>query len=516
MDLELQRLIEVYRVESTENLATMEQALLTLERSGHPDAELIRAVLRAAHTLKGNSATIGYDAVAAAAHALEDQLERLREGALAFSADLITRFLHAVDELRALLRTAGPAPERAQVAVAERKAPAKDSTLRVSIGRLDTLLDLTAEITIARGQLTQQAGGAERLEGSLAATLDRLEQLHGSLQEEVMKLRMVPLGPSLRMHHRTVRDVAHKQGKEVELEIHGQDVEVDTSIAEHLRDPLTHMVRNAVDHGIESPADRREAGKRAAGRIALKAEHRGGSVVIEVSDDGRGLDRARIAAKAQAAGLIADAAALTEEQAHALIFEAGFTTAAAVSEVSGRGVGMDIVRRQINALRGTVEVLSAPGQGTRFVIRLPLTVAIIAGFRVGVGQEGFVLPLEAVEECVDFAVMPTQGGAEGVLNLRGGAVPFARLRDLLGLPPAAAPKRASVVIIRHGETRVGVVVDSLDGDCQAVIKPLAAVLNRPRGVAGSTILGDGRVALILDVPQLVELATRRARARSAA
>lgn len=513
MDIELQRLVDVYRIESSENLATMEQALLTLERSGHPDAELIRNVLRAAHTLKGNSATIGYDAVAAAAHILEDQLEQLREGSLAFSADLITRFLQAVDELRGLLRAAGPVAGT----VPEKKAPTKDSTLRVAIGRLDTLLDLTAEITIARGRLSQLAGVADTADGALAGTLDRLEQLHGSLQEEVMKLRMVPLGPSFRMHHRTVRDVARKQGKEVEVEIHGQDVEVDTSIAEHLRDPLTHMVRNAVDHGIESPSERRKAGKSAAGRIVLRAEHRGGSVVIEVSDDGRGLDRARIAAKAQALGLIADANALTEEQAHALIFEAGFTTAAAVSDVSGRGVGMDIVRRQINALRGTVEVITAPGQGTRFVIRLPLTVAIIAGFRVSVGHEGYVLPLEAVEECVDFSAVHAQGGgAEGVLNLRGAAVPFAHLRDLMGLPSAQVPRRASVVIIRHGDTRVGVVVDSLDGDCQAVIKPLAAVLNRPKGIAGSTILGDGRVALILDVPQLVELATRRARARSAA
>lgn len=515
MDIELQRLVEVYRVESSENLATMEQALLTLERSGHPEPELIRNVLRAAHTLKGNSATIGYDAVAQAAHTLEDQLEQLREGTLAFSADLITKFLHAVDELRGLLRTAGPVADKA---AAEKKAPAKDSTLRVAIGRLDTLLDLTAEITIARGRLLQIAGTTDVLDTGLASTLDRLEQLHGSLQEEVMKLRMVPLGPSFRMHHRTVRDVARKQGKEVEVEIHGQDVEVDTSIADHLRDPLTHMMRNAVDHGLESPAERRKAGKSAAGKIVLRAEHRGGSVVIEVSDDGRGLDRARIAAKAEAQGLIADAKALTDEQANALIFEAGFTTAAAVSDVSGRGVGMDIVRRQINALRGTVEVISAPGQGTRFVIRLPLTVAIIAGFRVSVGTDGYVLPLESVDECVDFSAVRAQeaSGGEGLLNLRGAAVPFAQLRDLLGLAPAAVSRRASVVIIRHGDARVGVVVDSLDGDGQAVIKPLAAVLNRPKGIAGSTILGDGRVALILDVPQLVELATRRARARSAA
>ncbi len=506
MDVDLQRFAEVYRVESAENLAAMEQGLLALERSGRPDAELIRTVLRAAHTLKGNSATIGYDKVGAAAHVLEDHLERLREGSLAFTPALITELLKAVDALRSLLQAAEASPaaaEQAQPTV----APARDTTLRVKVARLDTLLDLTAEITIARGRLTQLAG---------TAVLDHLEQLHAALQEEVMKLRMVPLGPSLRALHRTARDVAQRGGKEVTLAISGEEVEVDTSIAEQLRDPLVHMIRNAVDHGIESPAARVAAGKPAAGTITLKAEHRPGAVVIELSDDGRGLDRERIVAKAHAAGLIGDAAVLTDEQVYALIFEAGFSTAETVSAVSGRGVGMDIVRRHIRALRGSIEIASKPGQGTRFTIRLPLTVAIIAGFRVGVGGERYVLPLEAVEECVDFAATQAGGDVAGVLNLRGAAVPFAQLRVLMGLPQSATRRRQSVVIVRHGDRRVGLVGESLEGDCQAVIKPLAAVLQRPQGVAGSTILGDGRVALILDVPQLVELAALRARAREAA
>ena len=519
MDAELQRIADVYRNESAENLSTMEQALLALERSGRSDTGLVHAVLRAAHTLKGNSATMGFEAVAQAAHQLEDQLERLHDGTLPFSGDLITRFLEAVDGLRRLLRSAldaEPIVTRSAETPAEPKGPVRDATLRVNVARLDTLLDLTAEITIARGRLAQLVVPGLVVTESAVATLGQLEQLHAAVQEEVMRLRMVPLGPTLRACHRTVRDLARKQGKQVQLVIEGHDVEVDTSIAEQMRDPLTHMIRNAVDHGIELPADRVTAGKPGTGTITLRALHRAGSVVIELVDDGRGLDRARIAAKAEAQGLVANAGTLTDEQLLPLIFEPGFSTAAEVTAVSGRGVGMDIVRRHIRALRGTIETTSAPGFGTRFTIQLPLTVAIIDGFRVRAGGEVYVLPLEAVEECLDGQGVRTRAGEsaeDGVLNLRGAPVPFARLRDVLGLPGAPAP-RESVVIVRHGERRIGLVVDVLEGDCPAVIKPLTGVLQQLPGIGGSTILGDGRVALILDVPQLIGLARETSRTRS--
>ena len=519
MDAELQRIAEVYRNESAENLSTMEQALLALERSGRSDSGLVHAVLRAAHTLKGNSATMGFEQVAQGAHQLEDQLERLHDGTLPFSGDLITRMLEAVDGLRRLLRAAldaEPVVARIGEAPAEPKGPARDATLRVNVARLDTLLDLTAEITIARGRLAQLVVPGAVVAESAVATLGQLEQLHAAVQEEVMRLRMVPLGPTLRACHRTVRDLARKQGKQVQLVIEGHDVEVDTSIAEQMRDPLTHMIRNAVDHGIELPADRVSAGKPAIGTITLRAQHRAGSVVIELVDDGRGLDRARIAAKAESLGLVADATAVTDEQLLSLIFEPGFSTAAAVTAVSGRGVGMDIVRRHIRGLRGTVDTSSTPGHGTRFTIQLPLTVAIIDGFRVRAGGEVYVLPLEAVEECLDGQGVRSRPGAraeDGVLNLRGAPVPFARLRDVLGLPGAPAA-RESVIVVRHGERRIGLVVDVLEGDCPAVIKPLTGVLQQLPGIAGSTILGDGRVALILDVPQLIGLARATSHARS--
>ena len=511
MEIDLVQLAEVYRTESADNLTAMEQALLVLEQRGHPEPDLVFAVLRAAHTLKGNSATIGFEAVTETAHLLEDQLERLHDGSLAFSGDLITQMLEQVDALRSMVQAAaGPDPvaPRPVETPAAARGLARDSTLRVNVGRLDTLLDLTAEISIARGRLAQLVARGDGADEHVTATLGQLEQLHASLQEEVMQLRMVPLGPTLRSYHRTVRDLARKQGKQVQLVIEGHDVEVDTSIAEQMRDALTHMIRNAVDHGIELPAERVALGKLPAGTITLRALHRPGAVVIELADDGRGLDPARIAARAEAAGLVADAARLSDEQLVGLIFEPGFSTASEVTAVSGRGVGMDIVRRQVRALRGTIESASRTGHGTRFSIRLPLTVAIISGFRVSVGGESYVLPLEAVEECVDFRNAQGRGMDEGVLNLRGAPVPYVHLGDLLKNRGEAAPAgRPSVVVVRHADRRVGLVVDALEGDCQVVIKPLTGMLQQLPALAGSTILGDGRVALILNVPQLVGLRT---------
>ena len=514
MDADLQ-LTQAYRAESAENLAAIEQGLLAMERRGSPDTASLQALLRAAHTLKGNSQIAGRSDVAQATHALEDTLEGLRANRIAWTESLATELLAATDTLREMtLAAPEPAPADALAADAapaptpgDAASEVRASSLRVAIARLDTLLDLTGEIAIARGRMSQLLTAGAAAGEALGATLWQLEQLHGALQQEVMQLRMVPLEPSFAAQRRTVRDAARACGRQARLVIAGGDVEVDTSIAEQLRDPLTHLLRNAVDHGIEPAAERLALGKSPTGTITLRAEHRGDAVVVELSDDGRGLDRARIAAKAQALGLVADAAALTDEQLYALIFESGLSTAETVTPVSGRGVGMDVVRRHVLALRGTIEIASSPGNGTRFTIRLPLTVAIISGFTVGVGGERYVLPLDAVEECVDFAATRAHGTAgEGVLNLRGAPLPYMHLADVFGLARADA-RRASVVVVRHAERRIGLVVDVLDGDCQAVIKPLAAGLQRLPALAGSTILGNGRVALILDVPRLIDLVT---------
>jgi two-component system chemotaxis sensor kinase CheA len=519
MDSSLRALIDVYRAETEDNLSTMENGLLALEERGEADAELIHQVFRSAHTIKGNSATIGFGAVAAAAHQMEDTLQRVRDGSLKWDARVAGQLLAALDILRTRVKEekaeggerssdAGLPPGPAAVpATAGTRAADRQPTLRVNLSRLDRLLDLTAEITIARGRMNQLLSGIAAADDVLGSTMWQIEQLHAALHEEVMMLRVVPLGTVFRAQQRPVRDLALQCGKLVQLDLEGEDVEVDTSISEQLRDPLTHMIRNALDHGIEAPAERVVAGKSPQGRIVLRARRQSGSVVIEIEDDGRGLDRARIAERSEAQGLVDDAAALTDDELFACIFEPGFSTSREVTAISGRGVGMDVVRRGIRALRGTIHISSTPGQGTCFSVRLPLTVAIINGLLVTAGAEQYVVPMDAVEECVDFRSCHADGGDTGVLDLRGRPVPYARLAHALGdaLPCA---DRACAMILRHGHHRVGLVVDSLDGDCQAVIKPLAGLLGHLPGIAGSTILGTGRVALILDVPQLVELITK--------
>jgi two-component system chemotaxis sensor kinase CheA len=286
-------------------------------------------------------------------------------------------------------------------------------------------------------------------------------------------------------------------------------VEVDTRVIEHLRDPLTHMIRNAVDHGIEPPHARKARGKDPCGRVTLRACHEAGSIVIQVADDGAGLDRERIIERARSLGIVAEPEKLPDAEIYGLIFEAGFSTAETVTDLSGRGVGMDVVRRNVDALRGSVGIDSRQGEGTSITIRLPLTLAIIEGFGVGVGEETYVIPLEAVLECVELpAQEQIQSNGHGVIYLRGRALPYLRLRTLFALGDRA-PFRENIVVVQHGGGQAGIAVDALYGASQAVIKPLGELFEGLPGIAGSTILGNGRVALILDVPSLLREAVGR-------
>jgi two-component system chemotaxis sensor kinase CheA len=328
------------------------------------------------------------------------------------------------------------------------------------------------------------------------------------LQEQVMRARMVPLGPFFRQYARTVRDLARAHGKAVTLEIEGGDVEVDTRIVERLRDPLTHMIRNTIDHGIESPELRAAVGKPAEGRLTLRARHEAGQIVMQVSDDGAGFIRSRIAERALDMGLAPET--LSDQELLGLVFAPGFSTATAITELSGRGVGMDVVRRNIEALRGTIEIHSVEGAGSTITIRLPLTLAIIDGFTVGVGEDTYVLPLEAVRECLALPAGTHQNGAGGgVMPLRGKPLPYLRLRDLFG-HEGPAPIREHLVVVSQGDALAGIAVDALYGEGQAVIKSLGRSLGTLPGVSGSTILGNGRVALILDVAQLLGMALQGA------
>jgi two-component system chemotaxis sensor kinase CheA len=316
---------------------------------------------------------------------------------------------------------------------------------------------------------------------------------------------MVQIGETFNRFRRIVRDVSLELGKAIELEIHGADTELDKTIVEKLGDPLMHIVRNSIDHGIEPVDVRRARNKPESGTLSLAARHESGSIIIEVSDDGGGLNKDRILAKAIERGLVKDGASLSDQEIINLIFEPGFSTADAVSNLSGRGVGMDVVRRNIDELRGTIEVETEQGLGTTLRMRLPLTLAIIDGFRVEVAGASYVVPLDVVIECLDLGPF-LESEQNHLINLRGEVLPFLRLREVFQIP-GEVPARERVVVIQHGELRAGIVVDRLLGEFQTVIKPLGKLFHGARGIGGSTILGTGEVALILDVAQMVALAT---------
>jgi two-component system, chemotaxis family, sensor kinase CheA len=377
--------------------------------------------------------------------------------------------------------------------------------VKVQAEKLDRLVDLVGELVIAGA--TANVLAASSKQNALVEATAIMNHLVEEIRDNALSLRMVQIGDTFSRFRRIVRDVSRELGKEIELEVHGAETELDKTIVEKLNDPLMHIVRNAIDHGIESAEVRRASGKPDVGSLSLNAFHDSGSIVIEVSDDGGGLNREKILAKAIERGLVAAGAVLSDAEIAALIFEPGFSTASSVSNLSGRGVGMDVVRRNIDELRGTVDVESYEGAGTTLRIRLPLTLAIIDGFRIGVGGASYVLPLDMVKECMDLRPV-LESEENHLVNLRGEVLPFLRLREVFDVP-GERPQREQVVVVHYGEFRAGLVVDRLMGEFQTVIKPLGGLFRQVRGVGGSTILGSGEVALILDVPQLVQLAVDR-------
>ncbi|AOZ51727.1 chemotaxis protein CheA [Chromobacterium vaccinii] len=378
--------------------------------------------------------------------------------------------------------------------------------IKVEAGKLDSLINLIGELVIA-GSAANLIARRSQQPQLVEATLG-IANLIEQIRTGTLSMRMVQIGEIFHRFPRVVRDVSRELGKDIQLRIVGAETELDKSMVEKLGDPLLHIVRNAIDHGIE-PTDVRQAhGKPAQGNLWLNAYHESGSVVIEVADDGGGLDRGRILAKARERGLLG----LDEEPPDSVvfqqIFEAGFSTADQVTNLSGRGVGMDVVRRGIEQLHGNIEIDSEAGQGTTFRIRLPLTLAIIDGFLVEVAASTFVLPLEAVIECIELPAGLPENGVHDCINLRGELLPLLHLDSFFELPPAATLRR-NVVVVQYGERKAGLVVDALQGEFQTVIKPLGALFNTLKAISGSTILGTGEVALILDVPSLIQRACRR-------
>ncbi|WGO95619.1 chemotaxis protein CheA [Pseudomonas viciae] len=379
---------------------------------------------------------------------------------------------------------------------------AKDGTyVRVNADKLDELINLVGELVIASAgaSLLARTCNNDPLQESTSTVSGLVEEI----LDGALRLRMIPIGETFNRFRRVVRDVSQELGKDIDLIISGAETELDKTVVEKIGDPLMHLLRNAMDHGIETAEARLAAGKPVKGHLHLNAYHDSGSIVLEIADDGAGLNRDRILEKAQERGLVPAGASPTDQEIYNLIFEPGFSTAQAVTSLSGRGVGMDVVKRNITLLRGTVDLDSQPGKGTVVRIRLPLTLAIINGFLVGIGQSTYVIPLDMVQECIELSEdAGTASREQGYLDLRGEVLPLVYLRDHFS-HEGPASRRQNVVVVRYAELKAGLVVDDLLGEFQTVIKPLGKLFGALRGISGSTILGSGAVALILDVPALL-------------
>jgi two-component system chemotaxis sensor kinase CheA len=635
--------IETFRQEAQDLLEQVEQGLLDLaHRPG--DRDLVDAVFRALHTLKGSGAMFGFDALAAFTHHCETAFDRVRKGEVAATPELVGAVLAAQDHMRALaegrpaseadgdallaelrrvvdgagnpasvqepaepdlntwrirfslpadalvngvrplplldeLRDLGEckvvvitdavpdfdvlnptechlawdvtlvtqhgrdaiedvfifviddmtldiqaveadaAPVADEVEAAPAQAVANDEavadsrqaktgdTVRVPAERLDEMMDRVGELVIAQSRLKQLSASSSDI--ALRAVAEEIERLASEMRDTMMIVRMAPIAQLFGRFRRLVHDLARDTGKAIELVTEGEATELDKTVIERLADPLVHLIRNAADHGLETPEERAAAGKPAAGRILLAARQSGAEVVITITDDGRGVDRARVRAKAEESGLIQPGEALSDAELLQQIFAPGFSTAAAITNLSGRGVGMDVVKRTIEGLRGAIELTSTPGEGSVVSLRIPLTLAIIDGLLIRVGTGRYVIPLASVEECVELSIeQDMRSTGRSLITLRDELTPFIRLRELFATrtPPDVHQK---IVVVSTGQERVGLVVDQILGDHQTVIKSLSGFHAEVGAFSGATILGDGGVALILDIGCLVAAGQRQ-------
>jgi len=635
--------IETFRQEAQDLLEEIEQGLLDLaHRPG--DRDLVDAVFRGLHTLKGSGAMFGFDALAAFTHHCETAFDRVRKGEVAATPELVGAVLAAQDHMRALaegrpaseadgdllladlhrvveaagrpasaeivsepglnrwrvrfslpadallngtrplplldelrelgdctvvaitdatpdfdvlvptechlawdvtlvtkhgrdaiedvfifviddmtldiqdMNAAAAEPEtvadvaevrgapqavatQAEVLNEARGTKAGGDTVRVPAERLDEMMDRVGELVIAQSRLKQLAASSSDI--ALRAVAEEIERLASEMRDTMMVVRMVPIAQLFGRFRRLIHDLARDTGKAIELSTEGEATELDKTVIERLADPLIHLIRNAADHGLETPEQRLAAGKPESGQVVLAARQSGAEVVITITDDGRGVDRARVRAKAEENGLIQPGQVLSDNELLQLIFAPGFSTAAAITNLSGRGVGMDVVKRTIEGLRGSIDLTSTPGQGSVVSLRIPLTLAIIDGLLVRVGTGRYVIPLASVEECVELSVeQDVRSTGRNLITLRDQLVPFIRLRQMFatGLEPDPHQK---IVVVSTGQDRVGLVVDQILGDHQTVIKALSAFHAEVGAFSGATILGDGGVALILDIAHLV-------------
>jgi two-component system chemotaxis sensor kinase CheA len=541
-------LVGIYLEDAREHLAVLDATLLRLEREGH-DPEAAASLLGPLHTLKGNSGMIGFTAVKDYIHRLEEVFARARDGALALDPSALDRLLEGASALReavesacaagretrdlgpekaalgALLEAAAtpaaPAAEPARggkAADSGALAPVRSSMVRVDFAKLDHLLNLVGELIVHRTKLTelarQVADVAPGAGPELLASVHQVAGVSTQLQETIMDVRMLPLRHVFERFPRLVRDLAHQQGKQVELVLQGEDTRVDKAVIDELGEPLVHLIRNAVDHGIEPPEVRAARGKSATGTILLSAAQESNQVVITLVDDGGGIDAAEVRRRAIQRGIVRADEPLTDREAIQLIFTEGFSTARTVTDVSGRGVGLDVVVRSMEQLNGLIEAETIPGAGTKFTLQLPLTLAIITVLMVEVGGEVYALPSGAVVESLRYQKSEVARiGGRDTLRVRDRIVPLVHLAALFGVGEAAGggdDAFAYAVIVGRGEKRLGLGVGRLRGQQDVVIAESVV------GIAGATILGDGRVVLILDVASLFEGHRARSRGRALA
>jgi two-component system chemotaxis sensor kinase CheA len=546
-----QELITIFVGEALEHLGSIETSVLALEKAGD-DAEALAEVFRLFHTLKGNAGALGFTHIQQLAHGLEDLLDRARAGEhqiggpeidVVFAAvDLITGMVRdaqgrdpasTVDDYTdqrialqgAIARLLGePGGESAddggigepidEPAYAWRTVGAGQGaalpTIKVDTQKLDSLVDLVGELVIMQSMIHQHSGILSPDE-PLNRTLAQFQRLTHDVHQGAMAMRLVPIRHTFVRMHRLVRDLSLKSGKAVDLALSGTEIELDRKVVDEIADPLMHMLRNSVDHGIEDPETRSRTGKPRRGQLSLSASHQSGSVLITVSDDGRGLDAEKLYERGLVRGLVEPGPRPSDAELHALIFRPGFSTANAVTEISGRGVGMDVVRRSVEALRGRIEIRSRPSEGTTFLIRLPLTLATIEGLLLDVSGQRFVLPTFSVQESMRPAPerMRAVPGHGWLVDVRNQLIPVVRLADLFNIPGAVAdPLKAVLVVIDDDGRRLALMVDQLLGKENLVIKSLGETFINVDGVAGGAILGDGRIGLIIDAGGLIRLCDR--------
>jgi len=587
---DLREIAESFVVETQAIFEQLDHDLLQFQQRPD-DKELVGAIFRAVHTIKGTSGFLSLEQLSFLTHHFEGVFNKLLLSEIDFHTSMMVVIFAAFEEMKVLLQqvvdqqlvaldldgwveqlkaisdgsfdTSGAAPKKVQQAgkaepaaqaveapepeeavsrpetraapepkkkkadppQADTKGGARQKrpteTIRVEVERLDNLMDLVGELVLGRNRLLQLVSDMKASDNTddLLRELDeansQVDFITTELQTAVMHTRMVQMGRVFNKFPRVVRDLAKEFGKEIDLVIEGEETELDKSLVEEISDPLVHLVRNAADHGLETPEIREAAGKPRRGRMRLAAAHEGNHVVIEIEDDGAGIDIERVKQKALERGLVTEqeAAEMTDTQAFELLFQAGFSTAKKLSKVSGRGVGMDVVKTNISRLNGTITITSTPGQGARFTLKLPLTLAIIQSLLVRVGAETFAIPLHAVVEVVGLThkAVSTIRGRE-VITLRDQVLPLLRVGEVLDVEGYEPDKeRTSAVIVDIANQRLGLVVDTLMGQKEIVIKPLGNYLKKVAGVAGSTIMGDGRVIMILDMGELVRMEKNKIR-----